>query len=59
LEKWLNGQLNDASINLPRRPVNAPVSLSFPQQRQLFLELFEPNTAVNNPLRFFKTNRSG
>ena len=34
--------------SIPRRPLNSPIPLSFPQQRQLFLELLEPGTAVNN-----------
>ena len=48
LEKWLLGQLNDDTTCIPRRPLNSPIPLSFPQQRQLFLELLEPGTAVNN-----------
>lgn len=48
LEKWLQGQGNDESASIPHRPPNIPVPLSFPQQRQLFLELLEPGTSVNN-----------
>ena len=48
LKKWLQGQLNDTVTTIPRRTSNSSVSLSFPQQRQLFLELLERGTAVNN-----------
>ena len=48
LEKWLQGQKKDDIISIPRRPLKSPIPLSFPQQRQLFLELLEPGTAVNN-----------
>ncbi|WP_421797792.1 non-ribosomal peptide synthetase [Haliscomenobacter sp.] len=48
LEKWRKGQLNNASIGIPPRPVDQPIALSFPQRRQLFLELLERGTAVNN-----------
>jgi len=48
LKKWLRGQVNSHTITIPRRPLNSPIPLSFPQQRQLFLELLEPGTAVNN-----------
>ena len=48
LEKWLQGQTNDDTTSIPRRPLNSPIPLSFPQQRQLFLELLERGTAVNN-----------
>jgi amino acid adenylation domain-containing protein len=48
LEKWLQGQLKDDTTNISRRPLNSKATLSFPQQRQLFLELLERNTAVNN-----------
>jgi amino acid adenylation domain-containing protein len=54
LEKWLQGQLKDDTTSISRRPLNSPVSLSFPQQRQLFLELLEPGTAVNNLSVFLK-----
>jgi len=48
LEKWLQGQSVDDTPSIPLRPLNNPVPLSFPQQRQLFLELLERGTAVNN-----------
>jgi len=48
LEKWLQGQSKHDVISIPQRPVNRLVPLSFPQQRQLFLELLERGTAVNN-----------
>lgn len=48
LEKWLHGQTNDDTTCIPRRPLNSPIPLSFPQQRQLFLEMLERGTAVNN-----------
>ena len=54
LEKWLQGQLKDDTTGISRRPLNSPVPLSFPQQRQLFLELLEPGTAVNNLSVFLK-----
>jgi amino acid adenylation domain-containing protein len=48
LQKWLGGHLNGSSITIPKRPINNSLSLSFPQQRQLFLEMLQPGTAVNN-----------
>ncbi len=48
LTKWLHGKLNGTTSTIPRRPLNSPARLSFPQQRQLFLELLERGTAVNN-----------
>ena len=33
---------------IPRRPPNSPILLSFPQQRQLFLEMLDRGTAINN-----------
>ena len=48
LEKWLHGQSKNDTTGIPRRPPNSVISLSFPQQRQLFLELIEPGTAINN-----------
>jgi len=54
LEKWLQGELKDDTTSITRRPLNSPVPLSFPQQRQLFLELLEPGTAVNNLSVFLK-----
>ena len=56
LEKWLQGQLNDDTTSIPRRPLNSPIPLSFPQQRQLFLELLERGTAVNNLSTFLELN---
>ena len=48
LTKWLQGQLNETTSAIPKRPLNSPARLSFPQQRQLFLELLERGTTVNN-----------
>ena len=48
LEKWLQGITNDDTISIHRRLPESPVPLSFPQQRQLFLEMLERGTAVNN-----------
>lgn len=49
LEKWLKGRQPDpGQPGIPRRPIDSPVLLSFPQQRQLFLELLDRGTAVNN-----------
>lgn len=48
LEKWSRGEAITASDTITRRPPGCPQRLSFPQQRQLFLELLEPGTAVNN-----------
>ena len=48
LEKWRKGQLNNGPIGIPPRPADRPIALSFPQRRQLFLELLERGTAVNN-----------
>src|SRR6476660_7862721 len=48
LDRWLKGQSINGMGSIPRRPLNSPVPLSFPQQSRLFLELFEPGTAVNN-----------
>ncbi len=48
LEKWLEGQSNDHSMGIPRCPSGIPVPISFPQRRQLFLELLNRGTAVNN-----------
>lgn len=47
-EKWKRGESNSHLINIPRRPVGSPLLLSFPQRRQLFLELFNRDTTVNN-----------
>lgn len=55
LKRWLQGRQSDsAKPVIPRRPPDSPVLLSFPQQRQLFLELFERGTAVNNLSVFLK-----
>ena len=48
LQKWLGGHLNDTVTTIPKRLLNNSLSLSFPQQRQLFLEMLQPGTAVNN-----------
>lgn len=48
LNKWLSGQLVEDKVSIPTRPQDMPMSLSYPQQRQIFLELLEPGTAVNN-----------
>jgi len=56
LEKWLQGQLKDDTIAIPKRPLNSKAPLSFPQQRQLFLELLERDTAVNNLSIFVELN---
>lgn len=48
LEKWLRGQTNEDANSIGQRPPNSPIPLSFPQQRQLFLEMLERGTAVNN-----------
>ena len=48
---WRSGWLAKLKIiatSIPRRPSDSPVPLSFPQQRQLFLELLDRGTAVNN-----------
>lgn len=50
LEKWLQGK--QASTNneqgISRRTEGSEIKLSFSQQRQLFLELLDRGTAVNN-----------
>ncbi|MBC6492040.1 non-ribosomal peptide synthetase [Flavihumibacter stibioxidans] len=48
LEQWLNGQVTGSGTTIPRSPDRSDTALSLPQQRQLFLELLEPGTAVNN-----------
>lgn len=49
MEKWLQGKAaGKKTEGIPKRPVGSPVPLSFPQQRQLFLELLDRGTAVNN-----------
>jgi len=55
LEKWLQGRQSEIDNPvIPKRHDDSPVMLSFPQQRQLFLELFERGTAVNNLSVFLK-----
>lgn len=55
MEKWLQGRQSDSAKSaIQRRPPDSPVLLSFPQQRQLFLEVFERGTAVNNLSVFLK-----
>src|SRR4051812_41228037 len=48
LAKWLNGKADNVLAVIPPLPAGSPFSLSFPQRRQLFLELLNPGTAVNN-----------
>ncbi|HEY0677810.1 MAG TPA: condensation domain-containing protein, partial [Chitinophagaceae bacterium] len=48
LEKLLMGQSGGDMPTILPRPANSPITLSFPQQRQLFLEILERSTAVNN-----------
>ena len=48
--------MKDPTLTIPRRSLNDPVPLSFPQQRQLFLELLERATAVNNLSVFLELN---
>jgi amino acid adenylation domain-containing protein len=49
LEKWLQGKQPEVKkVGIPPRPNSIAVPLSFPQQRQLFLELLDRGTAVNN-----------
>ena len=48
LEKWLQGQSNNPSTGISKCPPDVPVPISFPQRRQLFLELLNRGTAVNN-----------
>ena len=48
LEKWLQGQSNNPSTGISKCPPDIPVPISFPQRRQLFLELLNRGTAVNN-----------
>jgi amino acid adenylation domain-containing protein len=48
LAKWMRGEASP-DIGITRRdPGDGPIPLSFVQERQLFLELLEPYTAVNN-----------
>ncbi|NNF20873.1 MAG: AMP-binding protein, partial [Saprospiraceae bacterium] len=49
LENWLKGNRpNDNPLDIPKRKDVNSIQLSFPQQRQLFMELLDRNTAVNN-----------
>ncbi len=48
LEKWLKGQSIVELTSIKPRPQDSQLPLSFPQQRQLFLELLEGGTSVNN-----------
>lgn len=49
MEKWLQGKAAaEKKEGIPKRPIGSEVPLSFPQQRQLFLELLDRGTAVNN-----------
>lgn len=48
LTKWLQGDLKTNSGGIPRCSPGNAITLSFPQQRQLFLELLDRGTAVNN-----------
>lgn len=52
----MKGQLDDIRKGIPRRPPGSAIPLSFPQQRQLFLELLERDTAVNNLSFFLEIN---
>lgn len=54
LERWRKGELNKGAIGVPPRPLDQPIVLSFPQRRQLFLELLERGTAVNNLSAVFR-----
>jgi amino acid adenylation domain-containing protein len=55
LEKWLQGKQPEVKkVGIPPRPNSIAVPLSFPQQRQLFLELLDRGTAVNNLSVFIK-----
>lgn len=55
LEKWLQGNQPEAKKTvIPLRPNSGTSPLSFPQQRQLFLELLDRGTAVNNLSVFIK-----
>jgi amino acid adenylation domain-containing protein len=54
LDKWMKGQINDINSSIPARPKDEQPALSFPQQRQLFLELLDRGTAVNNLFAFLE-----
>lgn len=49
LEKWLQGEQSEfQETTIPRRPKDSLLKISLPQQRHLFLELLDRNTAINN-----------
>lgn len=48
VKKALQASEKEHACLIPKRPENSPPVLSFPQQRQLFLEMLQPGTAVNN-----------
>ncbi len=48
LERWKRGEADAPPEGIVPRPAASPQPLSFSQQRQLFLELLEPGSAVNN-----------
>ncbi|MCM8569377.1 amino acid adenylation domain-containing protein [Gramella jeungdoensis] len=49
LEKWLQGEkLEFQATSIPRRPNDSQLKISLPQQRHLFLEMLDRNTAINN-----------
>jgi amino acid adenylation domain-containing protein len=48
LEKWLQGESNGNSTSIPRVGSDVAIPISFSQRRQLFLELLNRGTAVNN-----------
>ena len=48
LQKWMQGQSNGHPTSITKRPAGSPSLISFPQRRQLFLELLSPGTPVNN-----------
>ncbi|MCB0640532.1 MAG: non-ribosomal peptide synthetase, partial [Phaeodactylibacter sp.] len=48
LAQWLKGRAQTQQQHIPKRPADSPLVLSFPQQRQLFLEMLDRGTAVNN-----------
>ena len=50
LDKWLQGKKSPLNndIGIPKRPIDQKIKLTYSQQRQLFLELLDRDTAVNN-----------
>ena len=50
LEKWLQGKQSPTNneLGIPKRPTDQKIKLTYSQQRQLFLELLDRDTAVNN-----------